>query len=366
MASIRARADNNLLFIDFRFRGVRCRELTALKDTPSNRKRLQGLANRIQKEIDQDVFDYSAYFPNSPRAEQFSAEGSIAMGTSLHGNGLAASPTHQAVMSPEPSTPCFSDFAELWVLEMTPQWRESHRECVRGIMDKDLIPQFGPRAAHTISKADVLAFRAALSKRPGRKGTTLGAGRINKILCILRQILNEASDRYDFTPAFRAIKPLKQKRTDVAPFTLEEVQQIIDAIRADFRDYVTVRFFTGLRTGEINGLKWKHVDLERNLLLIRESVVNGKEQDELKTSYSQRDISMLPMVRSAIENRARERRSDCEWVFSTAAGYPIDAHNFCNRIWYPLLRYLGMEKRRPYQTRHTAATLMLAAGESPE
>lgn len=63
MASVRARSDNNLLFIDFRFRDVRCRGLTALKDTPANRKRLQALANRIQKEISQDIFDYGAHFP---------------------------------------------------------------------------------------------------------------------------------------------------------------------------------------------------------------------------------------------------------------------------------------------------------------
>ncbi len=33
---------------------------------------------------------------------------------------------------------------------------------------------------------------------------------------------------------------------------------------------------------------------------------------------------------------------------------------------YPILRFLGLEKRKPYQTRHTAATLWLASGESPE
>jgi integrase len=37
-----------------------------------------------------------------------------------------------------------------------------------------------------------------------------------------------------------------------------------------------------------------------------------------------------------------------------------------NRVWYPLLRHLGLKKRRPYQCRHTAATLWLAAGEAPE
>ena len=36
------------------------------------------------------------------------------------------------------------------------------------------------------------------------------------------------------------------------------------------------------------------------------------------------------------------------------------------RVWYPLLRHLGLRQRRPYQTRHTAATLWLAAGEAPE
>ena len=39
---------------------------------------------------------------------------------------------------------------------------------------------------------------------------------------------------------------------------------------------------------------------------------------------------------------------------------------FGKRVWYPLLEYLGLTKHRPYQTRHTAATLLLASGENPE
>ena len=53
-------------------------------------------------------------------------------------------------------------------------------------------------------------------------------------------------------------------------------------------------------------------------------------------------------------------------MLCSRGGHPIDAHNFANRIWYPLLRYLELEKRPPYQTRHTTATLMLASGENPE
>jgi integrase len=54
-----------------------------------------------------------------------------------------------------------------------------------------------------------------------------------------------------------------------------------------------------------------------------------------------------------------------DYVFCTRTGNPIDPVNFTKRVWYPLLGHLGLEARRPYQTRHTAATLWLAAGENP-
>lgn len=355
---IRARPETGTLYLDFSYRRVRCREQTALKDTAEHRKRLQAVAGRIQKEMAGGTFDYAAHFPDSPRAAVLAlARPSAATG----GTTVPDPPQANSIQ-----TPTFADFAELWFLEMSPQWRRSHRSGVREVLDNNLLPAFGMRPLHLITKADVLGFRAEQSKRPGRKNPTVGSGRINKIMCFLRQILNEAADRFEFTPAFRNVKPLKQKRTDVQPFSLDEVQKILETVRSDYRDYLTVRFFTGLRSGEVNGLKWKHIDLERNLILVRDSVVNGQEEDGVKTDTSIRDIAMLPMVRTAIENQLKTRDPACPWIFSNGHGNPIDAHNFTNRIWYPLLRYLGLEPRRPYQTRHTAATLMLAAGENPE
>lgn len=54
------------------------------------------------------------------------------------------------------------------------------------------------------------------------------------------------------------------------------------------------------------------------------------------------------------------------YVFCNRVGSPVEHNNVTKRVWYPLLRHLGLRKRRPYQTRHTAATLWLASGESPE
>jgi integrase len=57
---------------------------------------------------------------------------------------------------------------------------------------------------------------------------------------------------------------------------------------------------------------------------------------------------------------------DIDYVFANKVGKPLSVHNVTKRIWYPLFRFLGLTTRRPYQTRHTAATLWLAAGENPE
>ena len=350
MGSVRARPETGQLFLDFRYRGHRCREQTTLPDTPANRQKVERLLQRVEREISRGEFDYAAVFPGSARAKSFQEVGPVAPGI----------PDATPIASP-----LFRDFADTWFLESAPRWRRSHKQTVREVLDKHILPVFGGREVCAIAKPDVLAFRATLSNLRGRRGT-LTANRINKIMCFLRMILNEGAERFNTAPAFRGIKPLKIKRVDVQPFSLPDVNTILGKVRADYRPYLTVRFFTGMRTGEVNGLKWKYVDLEKNLILVRETIVNRQEEDGAKTDGSVRDIPMLPIVREAIMAQLASRQPDCPWVFASRSGSPIDAINFANRVWYPLLRLLGLERRRPYQTRHTAATLMLAAGENPE
>ena len=160
------------------------------------------------------------------------------------------------------------------------------------------------------------------------------------------------------------IKPLKVPRTDVDPFTLEEVQLILKHVRPDFRNYYTVRFFTGMRTSEIDGLKWRYVDFQRRQILIRETWVNGRVETT-KTDGSRREIDMQEIVYQALQDQFKVT-GRMEYVFCTRAGTPLEHNNVTKRVWYPLLRHLGLKIRRPYQTRHTAATLMLASGENPE
>ena len=358
MASIQLRKETGTLIIDFYFQGARCREQTALPDTSANRKKLQKVLDRIEAEIAAGTFNYRQFFPNSRQAakyDQFSQS-----------SPQVASVTSQASIAAVPATPLFKDFAETWYAEKEVEWRRSHKTMVRRELDGSLIPEFGDREVGQISKADVLAFRAKLAKATAKgKKTSLSAARINKMLNPLRQILNEAADRFDFRTPFANIKQLKIRRTDVDPFTLDEVRTLLKTVRADFRAYFTVRFFTGLRTGEIDGLQWKYVDFERRLILIRETIVGG-EEEYTKTDGSQRDIQMSQLVFDALKEQEQGTRHLSKFVFCNREGKPLDYKNITHRVWKPLLRHLGLKVRRPYQCRHTAATLWLASGESPE
>jgi integrase len=359
MGSIRQRPDSGCLFIDFRYRGARCREQTTLSDNSANRKRLEKVLTKIEAEISLGTFDYQRFFPGSKNAEKFD-DGNKS------GSGNVSTEASSAVGEATSNTPLFREFVETWYSEKVVEWRHSHKINIRSDLDKVLVPHFGEKGVGNISKADILSFRADLAKVQARgKKTVLSNNRINRILNPLRQILAEAADRFDFRMPFQHIKQLKIRRTDVEPFTLDEVRLIIASVRSDFRPYFTVRFFTGMRTGEVDGLKWKFVDFERRLISIRETIVAGREE-YTKNDYSQRDIQMSQLVYDALKEMEKATREISDYVFCNRLGKPLDHKNITNRVWYPLLRHLGLKPRRPYQCRHTAATLWLASGEAPE
>ncbi|PUB72785.1 MAG: hypothetical protein DBP01_19725 [gamma proteobacterium symbiont of Ctena orbiculata] len=361
MGSVRTVKKSKKLFFDFRYNGNRCREYTNLDDTKTNRERLERVLRKIEKEIENEIFDYSNYFPNSKNLKRVA---------SVISNNYES--THQSTRvnvdsdsEHDSDLPTFEAFSDIWVSENEVGWRRSHRKTQMDIINGHLLPVFGQKEVSRITKAEILAFRASLAKVPGRKGKSLSPKRINAIMAPLRQILNEAADRYEFNTPYRNIKPLKVPRSDVEPFTLEEVRSILDTVRPDFRNYYTVRFFTGMRTGEVDGLKWRYVDFDQRQILIRETIVAGKT-DYTKTDGSQREIQMSQVVFDALQNQQKLTGSMSRYVFCTRDGQPLDHNNVTKRVWYPLLRHLGLTPRRPYQSRHTAATLWLASGENPE
>jgi len=345
MASINLRKETGKLYLDFRFRNIRCREQTELADTPANRKKLQKALDRIEAEILLGQFDYKAMFPNSKTLKRLRA-------------------TAHAIDASHGMTPSMDKFTELWLSESRVQWRKTHTNSVIQLIENRIIPFFGDIPVDQITKQQVLAFRTHDCHLRKQNGKALAPATINRHMKILRAIMLEAGDRYGFSSGYRGIKPIKVPKSDIKPFTLDEIALILDSVREDFYEYFLIRFFTGMRTGEIDGLKWEYVDFHNRRILVRETIVDG-EESYTKTDFSQRDIQMSEPVYHAFLSM-KLRTGNFTYVFVNNAGKPLRHDNVTKRVWYPLLKLLGLQKRNPYQMRHTAATLWLASGESPE
>ena len=358
MASVRVRRETGLLMLDFRVNGVRCREQTKLPDSPANRKRLTQLLERISAEIVLGMFEYERYFPGSPNGRRVRTNTQ----PGILDRGQAQAPPEETRTE---STPLFQAFGEIWYAENDVRWRRTTKGHMRMILTRYLYPEFGARRLSEVTRADVLAFRATFAKRPGKSpGTQISPKTVNDVVGTLKAVIDEAAARYGFGSPCTNLRRLKVPRSEVFPFTLDEVWQLIHAVRPDYRSYLTLRAFTGLRTGEANGLRWEHLDFARREILIRETFTHG-ERDRCKTDGSWREVIMSQPVFEALNAHRAQRSGSSPYVFSNSQGEPLDNKNFCARVWYPLLRRLGLKQRRPYQLRHTCATLWLAAGENP-
>lgn len=356
MSKVRVRKETGKLYLDFMYAGHRCREQTILTDTPANRKQVEALLSKVQAKILLGELDYAEFFPGSLNITKIQQK-QVA---------LAGASNEASMTCEQKSTPLFADFADQWFLEVKIEWRNSHTRNVESIVESSLKPSFKNKRTGDVTKADILEARNQMARRKGRGASGLMSPKsINNHMTILRMILTEAADRYEFENPFRNIKPLKLQKVHIEPFSLTEVEIILQTVREDYRNYYLLRFYTGMRTGEIDGLKWDFVDFERREILVRETLING-ETEYTKTNGSQREIPMFGPVYEALKAQHAATGKLSKFVFCNSEAKPLDHNNVTKRVWYPLLRALKLKKRRPYQTRHTAATLLLASGENPE
>lgn len=260
----------------------------------------------------------------------------------------------------------FAQAASSWLDAFSVTWKASTIESVQSILRAHVLPAFGPRALRSITRADLLTFRARLIREnAGRRGAvSMTPARANRIMTVLRQILAEDALERGAPSAGAQVLPLRERRSAVQPFTWGEVERVVAAAPDHLREYVRVRCLTGMRSGEINGLRWDQVDRDRGVMSVTRARVRGKEVLP-KNEYSERDIPLTPPLLAALDRQARRTGKIDGYVFTSRRGRPISTTNFANRDWPAMLAKSGVAPRRPYQTRHTAATLMLATGENP-
>ncbi|HZV65088.1 MAG TPA: site-specific integrase [Telluria sp.] len=205
----------------------------------------------------------------------------------------------------------------------------------------------------------------AIVTRPDLSGKT-----INNYVQVLREAIELAvTDKILVENPVVAVPTAKHQKEPPDPFTREEMERICAEIQekhpGQVANLVETWFWSGLRTSEIFGLQWDNVDLASSSVLVAEAVVRGLRKDRTKTHVA-RTVKFNSRSQAAVQRQRQHTQIAGGPVFQDPRyGTPwVDERAF-RSFWTPALKRLGIRYRRPYNMRHTYATMMLMAGMNP-
>jgi integrase len=189
--------------------------------------------------------------------------------------------------------------------------------------------------------------------------------RVKDIRIVLSVILEDAvcDEIINSNPVRKVTKLPMQPPPQINPFCLDEIKAILHHATGQFKNFFAVAFFTGMRTGEIIGLKWEDIDFNQNEISIRRTINKGMETTP-KTIGSVRTIEILPTLLKFLKNQHSLTGDKNSYVFLNGndKNY-FDSNKIRDYSWKTTLINAGVEYRTIYNTRHTFASLMISKGE---
>jgi len=150
---------------------------------------------------------------------------------------------------------------------------------------KNLAPFFGTSFLHAISKTDVTLYQK-------KRKTQVSGATVNRELALLRHLFNIAIEQgYTRDNPARRVKMFKEQKCKRRTFVFseDELQSLMNASAPHLRPILAVAVGTGLRKGDILGLRWNQIDFEHNVI----TLFMQKTEDNI-------EVPMLPMVREVL------------------------------------------------------------------
>src|SRR5215207_10070502 len=179
-----------------------------------------------------------------------------------------------------------------------------------------------------------------------------------------------------------AVNPPQPTREEMHPLTPQQAKVLLQTAHEagdSLEALYVLAVHTGLRQGELLGLKWEDVDLEDGSLQVRRTLATTKAGPQLtspKTKGSRRTVrltqSTVNALRSHLERQLEEiGRAGSLWrenglIFASEAGDPLDRRYVTNHRFKPLLKRAGLPQIRFHDLRHTCATLLLGRNVNPK
>ena len=257
-----------------------------------------------------------------------------------------------------------------------PRTYERYEELVR----LHIAPALGRYELQKLSAQHLQAFYAKKSEE-GLSATT-----INHFHNVLHKALDTAM-KWNLVArnVCDLVSPPRRKQFEVHPLTLEQVHKLLSVVEGHGMEALfKLALATGLRRGEMMGLKWLDINFDAGVLQVRRilsrvpSKMPGKGyvEAEPKTQKSRRSIVIAPFALEALKQH-RERQLEAklqagtawqehDYVFCTSIGTHLNPTRDMLDQLKALLKKAGLPDIRFHDLRHSAATLLLSVGVHPK
>jgi integrase len=206
---------------------------------------------------------------------------------------------------------------------------------------------------------------------------------VNKLHVALHKALDQAVN-WHIIPrnVAEVVKAPRPSPEEIRPLSREQTKTLLEVAKEGdrFEALYVLAVTTGLRQGELLGLKWEDVDLEEDVVRVRRTLTRHKARlilGEPKTKRSCRTVRRLSetAVEALSTHLARQRQQmeclggyyeDQGLVFATQKGTLVNPTNLRKRSFEPLLEKASLPSIRFHDLRHTCATLLLSSNVNPK
>ncbi len=251
------------------------------------------------------------------------------------------------------------DLANKWLKKCESQVKPRTLESYKGQVDIRINPRFGHLQVRSISTESIDLFITDLTK------TDISPTTIGHTLTVLKTIL-KTGVQWGYivkNPADYVKKPRTPKK-EMDFFNPDEVRALLQATDERHYPIMLTACMTGMRRGELLGLKWEDIDFKSETITIKRSAYKNTLV-ETKTDHSRRRIKISKNLTETLRNHQTQQIVDgpdnpLGLIFPSETGTPLDGRNMLQRIFWPTLNRAGLRHIRFHDLRHSYASLLIS------
>lgn len=272
----------------------------------------------------------------------------------------------------EPSNITVKEFFEQYEDAVKDTMKRRSFETYQDIVRLHLLPTLGSLKLKDLGREHVQRLYS------GKRDQGLSAASVRRIHDVLRSSLNYAVRwRLINHNVCTEVSQPRKSLPEIRPFSKEEAKRFLAAAEGDrYHALYVLGLTSGARWGELNGLFWSDLDLERRVMHIQRSLVRGYGEytfEEPKTKGSRRSVKLTAKATEALIRHSKRQQSEGlpvggdALVFTNTVGKPIYASDFIRRNFKPLLQRTNLPDTNWHAaTRHTCTCILLLEGVNPK